>query len=122
MTRLSLRTTRWREALVVTAVGELTAETVGDLRDALQRLVSARCVVLDLRSLAAIDAAGCDAIAQAHADVHGDGRELIIVRPHPRVSGWRVPVSKAGSPRIVENIVEAIGEPGAARPGSSRAT
>jgi anti-anti-sigma regulatory factor len=106
---LSLQETSWRGLVIITATGELTADTAGGLRERLSSVPSeVGRVVLDLRGLVRIDRAGVQALSEANADALASARELLVVRPSSRLVSWRRPPGMVGpqGPSFVDDLIE----------------
>ena len=100
---------RVRGAAWVCVAGELDLLTAPRLEQALRQATGrARLVVVDLRDLTRVDAAGVDALVSASRGARRDGRRLVLVRGLPQVD--RI-LMLTGASDSVETIELANGEP-----------
>ena len=110
MSTLSLSTLRERGDLIVSAVGELDAETAWQLNTALRNQEPwLERVILDLRHVVRIDGVGIGAIVTADSQTREDGQELIVVRPPADVERWLWLTHRDEHVRVVDDLPGAIG-------------
>lgn len=109
MAVFSLPTVRWRETLVVMPVGELSDETADAFPSAFEgEPTDVEQLVLDLRNVSTVDAAGVAAIATARAYAVGHGWGFVVVRPAAEVAGWTRSARAAGRSPVVDSLSEAL--------------
>src|SRR3954452_13769085 len=107
---LSLSTFRQRGDLIVSAVGELDAETAWQLNTALRKQAPwLERVILDLRHVIRIDGVGIGAIVTADAQTREEGQELIVVRPPADVERWLWLTHRDEHVRVVADLPGVIG-------------
>jgi anti-anti-sigma factor len=110
LSALSLSTLRQRGDLIVSAVGDLDAETAWQLNAALRNPEpSLQRVILDLRDVNRIDGVGIGAIVTADSQTRQDGRELVVVRPPADTQRWLWLTHRDEHARVVDDLPEAIG-------------
>jgi len=114
---LSLSTFRRRGDLIVSAVGELDAETAWQLNTALRNQEPwLKRVILDLRHVIRIDGVGIGAIVTADSQTREEGQELVVVRPPADVEHWLWLTHRDDHARVVGDLAGVIGsQPTAAR-------
>jgi anti-anti-sigma factor len=106
---LSLSTFRQRGDLIVSAVGELDAETAWRLNTELRNQEPwLERVILDLRYVIRIDGVGIGAIVTADSQTREDGQELVVVRP-PAVERWLWLTHRDEHVRVVDDLAGVIG-------------
>jgi anti-anti-sigma factor len=116
LSTLSLSTSRQQGDLIVSAVGELDAETAWQLNTALRsREPWLQRVILDLRHVVRIDGVGIGAIVTADSQTRDDGQELIVVRPPADVERWLWLTHRDEHVRVVHDLAGVIGFPKAER-------
>ena len=110
MSALSLSTFRRSGDLIVSAAGELDAETawqlnraLGDPEPWLER------VILDLRHVTRVDGAGIGAIVTADSRARESDKELIVVRPPADLERWLWLTRRDEHIRMVDDLVDLIG-------------
>jgi anti-anti-sigma factor len=107
---LSLSTFRRRGDLIVSAVGELDAETAWQLNTALHNQEPwLERVILDLRYVIRIDGVGIGAIVTADSQTREDGQELVVVRPPADVERWLWLTHRDEHVRVVDDLAGVIG-------------
>lgn len=110
MSALSLSTLRRSGDLIVSAVGELDAETAWQLNTALRGQEPwLDRVILDLRRVTRIDGVGIGAIVTADSQTREDGQELVVVRPPADVARWLWLTHRDEHVRVVDDFVGDIG-------------
>jgi anti-sigma B factor antagonist len=98
-----------RGAAWVCVAGELNLVTAPRLEQAVRRATGrARLVVVDLRGLTRVDAAGVSALVSTTRSARHDGRRLVLVRGLPQVDRL---LALTGASNSVETIDLATGEP-----------
>ena len=109
MSALSVSTFRQRGDLIVSAVGELDADTAWQLDTTLrdQEPPLGR-VILDLRYVIRVDAAGIGAIVSADSQTREDGQELVVVRPPADVERWLWLTHRDEHVRVVDGLAGAM--------------
>ena len=114
---LSLSTFRQRGDLIVSAVGELDAETAWQLNTALRNQEPwLKRVILDLRHVIRIDGVGIGAIVTADSQTREEGQELVVVRPPADVERWLWLTHRDEHVRVVGDLAGVIGsQPAEAR-------
>jgi anti-anti-sigma factor len=102
---LSVSTFREQGDLIVSAVGELDAETAWQLNTALrdQEPLLER-VILDLRYVIRIDGVGIGAIVTADSQTREEGQELVVVRPPADVGRWLWLTRRDERVRVVDDL------------------
>ena len=117
MSTLSLSTFRERGDLIVSAVGELDAETAWQLSTALRTEEPwLQRVILDLRHVKRIDGVGIGAIVTADSQTREQGQELVVVRPPADVERWLWLTHRDDHVRVVGDLAGVIGlQPAEAR-------
>jgi len=107
---LSLSTFRQRGDLIVSAVGELDAETAWQLNTALRSQEPwLERVILDLRYVIRIDGIGIGAIVTVDSQTREDGQELVVVRPPADVERWLWLTHRDEHVRVVDDLAGVIG-------------
>jgi anti-anti-sigma factor len=107
---LSLSTFRQRGDLIVSAAGELDAETAWQLSDALRNQEPRlERVILDLRHVIRIDGVGIGAIVTADSQTRDDDQELIVVRPPADVERWLWLTHRDEHAQVVGDLAAVIG-------------
>jgi anti-anti-sigma factor len=107
---LSLSTFRQRGDLIVSAAGELDAETAWQLSDALRNQEPRlKRVILDLRHVIRIDGVGIGAIVTADSQTRDDDQELIVVRPPADVERWLWLTHRDEHAQVVGDLAAVIG-------------
>ncbi len=117
MSALSVSTIRQRGDLIVSAVGELDAETAWQLNTALHDQEPwLERVILDLRYVIRIDGVGIGAIVTADSQTREDGQELVVIRPPADVERWLWLTHRDERVRVVDDLagVDPIKAKGAA--------
>ena len=110
MSALSLSTFRQRSDLIVSAAGELDAETAWRLnRELHDQAPWLKRVILDLRQVTRVDEVGIGAIVTADSQTREDGQELIVVRPPPDVERWLWLTRRDERVRVVNDFAGVIG-------------
>jgi anti-anti-sigma factor len=98
-----------RGAAWVCVAGELSLVTAPRIEQTVRRASGrARLVVVDLRGLTRVDAAGVGALVSATRAARREGRRLVLVRGLPQVDRLLALIGAAGA---VETIDLATGEP-----------
>jgi anti-anti-sigma factor len=98
-----------RGAAWVCVAGELNLVTAPRIEQTVRRASGrARLVVVDLRGLTRVDAAGVGALVSATRAARREGRRLVLVRGLPQVDRLLALIGAAGA---VETIDLATGEP-----------
>jgi anti-anti-sigma factor len=114
---LTLSTFRQRGDLIVSAVGELDAETAWQLNTALRDQEPwLKRVILDLRYVIRVDGAGIGAIVTADSQTREEGQELVVIRPPADVGRWLWLTRRDERVRVVDDLagVDRIEAEGAA--------
>jgi anti-anti-sigma factor len=107
---LSLSTLRRQGDLIVSAAGELDAETAWQLSAALRDQEPwLERVILDLRHVIRIDGVGIGAIVTADSQTREDGQELVVVRPPADVERWLWLTHRDDHARVVDDLPGLIG-------------
>ena len=110
MSALSLSTFRQQGDLIVSAVGELDADTAWQLDTTLRDQESPLGrVILDLRYVIRVDGAGIGAIVNADSQTREDGQELVVVRPPADVERWLWLTHRDEHVRVVGDLAGAMG-------------
>ena len=110
MSALSVSTFRQRGDLIVSAVGELDADTAWQLNTALRDQESwLERVILDLRYVVRVDGAGIGAIVTADSQTREDGQQLVVVRPPADVERWLWLTHRDEHVRVVDDLAGALG-------------
>ena len=105
MSALSVSTFREQGDLIVSAVGELDAETAWQLNTALpDKEPWLERVILDLRSVIRIDGVGIGAIVTADSQTCEEGQELVVVRPPADVGRWLWLTRRDERVRVVDDL------------------
>ena len=107
LSALSLSTFRRSGDLIVSAAGELDAETAWQLNTALRNHGSwLQRVILDLRQVTRTDGVGIGAIVTADSRTRESGQELIVVRPPADVQRWLWLTHRDEHVRVVDDFAE----------------
>jgi anti-anti-sigma factor len=110
LSTLSLSTLRRSGDLIVSIAGELDTETAGQLNTALRNPGSWLVrLVLDMRHVTRIDAAGIGAIVTADSQTRQRGQELIVVRPPADLKRWLWLTRRDEHVRVVDDLAGMIG-------------
>ena len=105
MSALSVSTFREQGDLIVSAVGELDAETAWQLNTALpDKEPWLERVILDLRYVIRIDGVGIGAIVTADSQTCEEGQELVVVRPPADVGRWLWLTRRDERVRVVNDL------------------